>query len=51
MERQPKKEKPLKFNMTFEDALKKALNTPLPKTQPHEKPTKNQKPNSSKGGK
>lgn len=26
-----KKDKPLKLNMTFEDALKKALNTPLPK--------------------
>jgi len=26
-----KKEKPVKLNMTFEQALKKALNTPLPK--------------------
>lgn len=24
------KEKPLKLNMTFEEAMKKALNTPLP---------------------
>lgn len=28
-----KKEILLKLNMTFEEALKKALNTPLPKTQ------------------
>jgi len=27
------KEKPLKLNMTFEEALKKALNTPLPKKE------------------
>lgn len=27
----PKKNKPLKLNMTFEEAMKKALNTPLPK--------------------
>jgi hypothetical protein len=26
-----KKEKPLKLNMTFEEAMKKALNTPIPK--------------------
>ena len=26
-----KKEPPIKLNMTFEEALKKALNTPLPK--------------------
>lgn len=25
------KEKPIKLNMTFEEAMKKALNTPLPK--------------------
>jgi hypothetical protein len=25
-----KKEKPLKLDMTFEEAMKKALNTPLP---------------------
>lgn len=24
-------EKPIKLNMTFEEAMKKALNTPLPK--------------------
>jgi hypothetical protein len=27
----PKKEKPFKLNMTFEEAMKKALNTPIPK--------------------
>ncbi len=26
-----KKEKPLKLNMTFEEAMQKALNTPIPK--------------------
>jgi hypothetical protein len=26
-----KKEKPFKLNMTFEEAMKKALNTPIPK--------------------
>ena len=26
-----KKEKPVKLNMPFEEAMKKALNTPLPK--------------------
>ncbi len=26
-----KKETPLKLNMTFEEAMKKAFNTPLPK--------------------
>lgn len=26
-----KKEEPLKLNMTFEEAMKRALNTPLPK--------------------
>jgi hypothetical protein len=29
-----KKETPLKLNMTFEEAMKKALNTPLPQKQP-----------------
>lgn len=28
-----KKEKPIKINMTFEEAMKKALNTPLPKSK------------------
>jgi len=32
-----KKEKPVKLNMTFEEALKKALNTPLPKKEKKEK--------------
>jgi len=27
----PKKEEPVKLNMGFEEAMKKALNTPLPK--------------------
>jgi hypothetical protein len=31
MAKPKKKEKPLKLDMTFEQALKKALNTPLPK--------------------
>jgi transcriptional/translational regulatory protein YebC/TACO1 len=26
-----KEDQPIKLNMTFEDALKKALNTPIPK--------------------
>jgi len=26
-----RKEKPLKLNMTFEEAMKRALNTPIPK--------------------
>lgn len=29
--REGKKDAPVRLNMTFEDALKKALNTPLPK--------------------
>ena len=29
--KQEKKGKPIKLNMTFEEAMKKALNTPLPK--------------------
>jgi hypothetical protein len=29
--REPKKEEPVRIDMTFEEALKKALNTPLPK--------------------
>ena len=33
----PKKEKPLKLNMKFEDALKKALNTPLPESEKKKK--------------
>jgi hypothetical protein len=37
----PKKEAPLKLNMTFEEALKKALNTPLPKSKkPNNEKTK-----------
>jgi len=28
-----KKEKPLKLDMNFEEALKKALNTPIPKKE------------------
>ncbi|MGC4034899.1 MAG: hypothetical protein QM764_02985 [Chitinophagaceae bacterium] len=28
-----KKEKPVKLNMSFEEAMKKALNTPLPKKE------------------
>ena len=28
-----KKEPPLKLDMTFEEAMKRALNTPLPKKQ------------------
>lgn len=31
MAKAKKKEKPLNLNMTFEEVLKKALNTPLPK--------------------
>jgi hypothetical protein len=31
-------EKPLKLNMTFEQAMKKALNTPLPVRKPKKKP-------------
>jgi hypothetical protein len=31
------KEKPVKLNMTFEEALKKALNTPLPKKEKKQK--------------
>ena len=30
-EKETKKEKPVKINMTYEQAMKKALNTPLPK--------------------
>ena len=37
----PKKEnKPLKLDMTFEEAMKKALNTPLPKKQDKKKKNK-----------
>jgi len=32
-----KEEKPLKLNMTFEEALKKALNTSLPKKEKKQK--------------
>ena len=34
MTKDKKKEKPLKLNMTFEEAIKKALNTPLPAKKP-----------------
>ena len=34
------KEKPLKLNMTFEEAMKKALNTPIPKGIKSEKKKK-----------
>ena len=37
MAKAKKKEKPLRLNMTFEDALKKALNTPLPKKKTSKK--------------
>lgn len=40
MAKAKKKEKPdqpVKLNMTFEDALKKALNTPLPKKKKKDK--------------
>ena len=30
-------EKPVKLNMTYEEAMKKALNTPLPKKQDQKK--------------
>ncbi len=30
-------EKPLKLNMTFQEAMKKALNTPLPKKEKKKK--------------
>ncbi len=33
----PKKEEPVKLNMTFEEAMKKALNTPLPKKEKKKK--------------
>lgn len=33
MAKKPKKEEPIKLNMTFEEAMKKALNTPLPKKE------------------
>jgi len=36
--REPKKEEPVRIDMTFEDALKKALNTPLPKKKKISKP-------------
>lgn len=32
-----KKEQPVVLNMTFEQAMKKALNTPLPKKSPKRK--------------
>lgn len=35
-----KQEKPVKLNMTFEEALKKALNTPLPKKENKKKDDK-----------
>jgi uncharacterized short protein YbdD (DUF466 family) len=35
-----KKTSPLKLNMTYEEAMKKALNTPLPKKQDVKKKTK-----------
>jgi hypothetical protein len=31
MAKPKKKEEPIRLNMSFQDALKKALNTPLPK--------------------
>jgi hypothetical protein len=31
MGKSKKKEEPVRLNLTFEEALKKALNTPLPK--------------------
>lgn len=37
MAKAKKKEKPIKPDMTFEEALKKALNTPLPKKEKKEK--------------
>ena len=37
MAKAKKKEKPLKLDMTFEEALKKALNTPLPKKEKNKK--------------
>ena len=33
MSKKKKEEKPVQLNMTFEEALKKALNTPLPKKE------------------
>lgn len=33
MAKPKKKEEPIKINMSFEDALKKALNTPLPQSE------------------
>ena len=33
MAKPKKKDQPLKLNMPFEDALRKALNTPLPDTE------------------
>jgi len=35
-----KKEEPVKLNMTYEEAMKKALNTPLPKKQEQKKKAK-----------
>ncbi len=32
-----KKEEPIKLNLTFEQAIKKALNTPLPKKEKKKK--------------
>lgn len=32
-----KKEEPVKLNLPFEEAMKKALNTPLPKKKPNKK--------------
>ena len=37
MAKSKKKEEPVKLNLTFEEALKKALNTPLPKKQDKKK--------------
>ena len=33
MAKPKKKEEPIRLNMPFEDALKKALNTPLPESE------------------
>ena len=48
MKAKNKKEKPLKLNMTFEKALKKALNTPLPEPKKNPSPKKSRSNNPKK---